>query len=199
MLMMLAWEAIEAQRLFKILFDPGGEPRIFARPSCQPGGQIVERFSQIAAGIKPAQLLQAIVIDFAWYVVQSVTEEMDIATLPDSFGQDFANGRPKPRMIVGDDQFHAVQSARLEAAQKVAPARTAFAMGQLDAKNLAAAVPVDADGNQHGLTDNYTSFAHPLVPGIHNQVRKGFVQRPRGELGQALIQAFIDRADGRRR
>jgi hypothetical protein len=32
MLMVLAWEAIEAQRLFKVLLNPGGEPGIFARP-----------------------------------------------------------------------------------------------------------------------------------------------------------------------
>ena len=92
--MVLAWKAVEAQRLFKILFNPGGEPGIFARPSRQPGGQIVERFSQIAAGIEPAQLLQAIVIDFARYIVQGVAQEMDIAAPPDGFGQDFAKGPP---------------------------------------------------------------------------------------------------------
>src|SRR5271163_3840753 len=155
MLMVLAWEAIEAQRLFKILFNPGGEPWIFARPSRQPGGQIVERFGQIAAGIEPAQLLQTIVINFARRVVQGITQEMDITTLPDGLGQDFANGRLKPRMIVGDDQFHAVKPARLEPAQEVPPARAAFPIGQLDAENLAAAIPADADGNQHRLTGNY--------------------------------------------
>lgn len=100
-------------------------------------------------------------------------------------------------MIVGDDQFHTVKPARFEPAQEVAPTRTAFPIGQLDAENLAAAVPVDTDSNQHRLTDNHAGFAHALVPSIHNQVGKGFVQRPRGELGQAVVQAFIDRADRR--
>jgi hypothetical protein len=36
---------------------------------------------------------------------------MDIATLPNGLGQDFANGRLESRMIVGDDQFHAVKCA----------------------------------------------------------------------------------------
>jgi hypothetical protein len=44
--------------------------------------------------------LQAIVINFTWYVVQGVAQEMDLATVPDSFGQDLANGRLKPRMML---------------------------------------------------------------------------------------------------
>ncbi len=115
--MVLAWEAIEAQRFFQVLLNPGGEPGIFACPPRQPGGQIVKCFRQIAAGVEPAQFLQAIVIDFAWYIVQGVAQKMDIATLPDGLRQDFANGRPKSRMIVGDHQFHAVQPACLKSAQ----------------------------------------------------------------------------------
>src|ERR1700675_2261348 len=126
MLMVLAWEAVEAKRFFEVLFNPGSEPRVFTRPSRQPGRQIAACFSQIAAGVEPAPLLPAVVVALTRYVVQSVAEEMDIAALPDGFWQDFANGRLKPRMIVGDYQLHAVKPACLESAQEVAPARAAF-------------------------------------------------------------------------
>jgi hypothetical protein len=95
MLMVLAWEAVEAQRFFEVLFHPGSEPRVFARPPRQPGRQIAECFSQqIAAGIEPAQLLQAIVVDLARYVVQGVTQEMDVAALPDGFRPGWCSLQP---------------------------------------------------------------------------------------------------------
>ena len=85
---------------------------------------------------------------------------MDIATLPDGLGrQDFTNCRFKSGMIVGDDQLHAIKPARLEAAQEVTPARTAFPIGEFNPENLAAAVPVDADGQQHGMVDNHAGRA----------------------------------------
>jgi hypothetical protein len=65
-----------------------------------------------AAGVKPAQLWQAVVVDLAQYVVQGVTEEMDITALPGGFRQDLTNRCLKPRMIVGDHQLYAVKPAR---------------------------------------------------------------------------------------
>jgi hypothetical protein len=47
--------------------------------------------------IEPAQLLQAVVVDLAQCLGQRVAEEMDIAALPDGFGQDFANDRLRLR------------------------------------------------------------------------------------------------------
>src|SRR6202171_6672464 len=141
MFVMLAGESIEAESFFELLFDPGGQPAILPRPPRQPSRQIAACPGQIAAGVKPAQLLQAIVIDLARYIVQGVAEEMDVATLPDGFRQDFANRRLEPRMIVGDDQLHAVEPARLESAQKVAPTRAAFPICELHAPYLAAGIP----------------------------------------------------------
>ena len=46
------------------------------------------------------------------------------------------------------------------------------------------------------MADNYAGLAYALVAGIHDQVREGFAQRSRRELGQTLIQSFVDRADG---
>src|SRR5580704_3919095 len=126
MLVMLAWESIKAQCFFEMLFDPSGEPRIFARPARQPGRQLAAGFGQIAAGVEPAQLVQAVVVDLARDGVQGVTPEIDIAALPDGFGQDLTNRRLQPRMIVGDDQLDAVKPARLESAQKVRSSSSGF-------------------------------------------------------------------------
>src|ERR1700730_10749807 len=175
MLVMLAWESIETKCFFKVFFNPDGEPWIFACPPRQPGRQIAACFGQIAAGVEPAQLLQAVVVDLARYVVQGVAEEMDIAALPDGFRQNLTNRRLKSRMIVGDHQLHAVKPAHLESAQELAPARAAFPIGEFHPQYLAATVPVDADGNQHGMADNHSGLAYALVAGIDDQVGEDFV------------------------
>src|SRR5271156_4021268 len=100
---------------------------------------------------------------------------MDVAALADSFRQEFANGRLEPRMIVGDHQLHAVKPACLESAQEVAPARTAFPIGEFHPQYLAATIPIDADGNQHGMADNHAGLAYALVAGINDQVGEDFV------------------------
>jgi hypothetical protein len=48
-------------------------------------------------------------------------------------------------VIIGDDEFDAVQTARLQPQQEIPPARSALAVGELDRQCLAPAVPVDAD------------------------------------------------------
>jgi hypothetical protein len=75
-----------------------------------------------------------------------------------------------------------VQTARLQPQQEIPPARSALAVGELDRQHLAAAVPVDADRDQHGLADDDPGLAHPLVARVENQVGKGFGQRTTGEL-----------------
>src|SRR5580700_7336697 len=122
MLMVLAWKSIKAKRFFEVFFNPGGEPRVFARPPRQPGRQLAAGFGQIAAGVEPAQLVQAVVVDLARDGVQRVTQEMDIAALPDGVRQDLTNRRLKPRMIVGDHQLDAVEPARLESCGPSPPA-----------------------------------------------------------------------------
>ena len=71
--MMLAWQAIEGQRLVDILFHPAGELWIFTRPFGEPSGEIAARLGEIAPVIKPAQLLQTVIVDTAWHVVESVS------------------------------------------------------------------------------------------------------------------------------
>ena len=54
-------------------------------------------------------------------------------------------------MVIGDDEFDAGQAALMQAREEVPPARPALAVGQFDAEHLAAAVPIDADGDQYRL------------------------------------------------
>jgi hypothetical protein len=54
------------------------------------------------------------------YVVQGVTEDMDITAPPGGCRQDLTNRCLKPCMIVEDHQLLAVKPARLESAQKFA-------------------------------------------------------------------------------
>jgi putative hemolysin len=97
--------------------------------------------------------------------VQGGMEEMDVAALPGGFGQDFTNGRLKPPHDRRRPP-HAVKPARPKSAQKFAPARAAFPIGEFDPEYLAATSPVDADGNRHGMADNHPGLAYALVAGI---------------------------------
>src|SRR3954451_390337 len=75
MLMMLAWQPIESQRLVDILFDPAGQLWVFAGPFGEPGGEIATRFSKVTAIIEPAQLLQTVIVDAARHVVERVSQK----------------------------------------------------------------------------------------------------------------------------
>ena len=125
---------------------------------------------------------------------------MYIAALIGGLRQNLAQGRAQTGMIVGHDELDAVQTARLERKQEVAPARSALPVGEIDRQHLAAAVPVDADRDQHRLADNHAALAHPFVARIEDQIRKGFGQRTAGKLRQKLVSsrwfiALIDEAE----
>jgi hypothetical protein len=98
-------------------------------------------------------------------------------------------------MVVGDDELDSLQTAFAQAEQEVPPARPALAVGQLDAEDLAAAVEIDADGDQHRLPGDDAGLADPLVTGIEDQIGKGLDQPPMRELRQALVQSLVDPAD----
>jgi hypothetical protein len=49
------------------------------------------------------------------------------------------------------DVLDATQTVPLQSQQEIPPARSALAMGELDRQHLTAAVPVDADRDQHRL------------------------------------------------
>src|ERR1700760_1355542 len=109
-------------------------------------------------------------------MVERVSEEMHVAALISRLRQNLAQRRPQAGVIVGDDKFDAVQTARLEPKQEVAPTRPALAIGELDRQNLAAAIPIDADRDQYRLADDHPSLAHPFVARVEDQIREGFGQ-----------------------
>jgi hypothetical protein len=61
---------------------------------------------------------------------------MHVAALPRCTGQDLADRLLEAGMIVGDDKFDAKQPALLGPQQKIAPARPALAIGELDTEDL---------------------------------------------------------------
>src|SRR5438309_4434613 len=121
--------------------------RASARSRRSPGSG----FAGPRTGSQPAQLLQEVVIDPARHVVERIPQEMHIAALIGRLRQNFAQRRPQTGMIVGDDKFDTVQTARLQPQQEIPPARSALSVGELDCQYLAATVPIDADRNQHRL------------------------------------------------
>src|SRR5580704_4318796 len=86
-------------------------------------------FAGPRTGSQPAQLLQAVVVDPAWHVVERVAREMHVAALIGCLRQNLAQRCPQAGMIVGHDEFAAVQTARLQPQQELAPARPALAVG----------------------------------------------------------------------
>src|SRR5438270_897543 len=59
---------------------------------------------------------------------------------------------------IGDDELDTMQTAHLEPQQEYPPARSALALGELNRQDLAAAIPVDADRDQHGLADDDSTY-----------------------------------------
>jgi hypothetical protein len=98
-------------------------------------------------------------------------------------------------MVVGDDELDAREAAGDQAAEEVAPGRAALAGRELDREDLPPALPVDADGDVHGLGAHDAALAHPLVPGIEDEVGEGLVQPARGEGREAGVERLVDLGD----
>ncbi len=62
---------------------------------------------------------------------------MHVAALIGRFRESLAQCRPETGVIIGDDEFDAVQTTRLEPEQEIPPARPALAVGELDRQHLA--------------------------------------------------------------
>ena len=86
-------------------------------------------------------------------------------------------------MVVADDELDAVQAALAESGEERVPAAAALAAGEFDAEDVAAAVPADADGDQHRLGVGDAVLAHLLVAGVED-VGLRPVELPPGEGGE---------------
>ncbi len=73
-------------------------------------------------------------------------------------------------MIVGDHELDAVEAAAAQREEKVFPGGAAFPVRHLGGQDLAAAVPVDADGDQNGLIHDHAALAHLLIAGVEDEV-----------------------------
>src|SRR5260221_2804665 len=149
--------------------DPARQLRVLRLPFGEPGGEVAPHLGEIASIVEPAQLHQAVVIDLARHIIECVPEEVHVAALPDRLGQHLANRRLEPLMVVRDDELDPEETAPLEPGDEIAPARTALAVGELDAQHLAPAFTVDADCNQHRLALNHPGLSDSFSTGIKDQ------------------------------
>ena len=144
----------------------------------RPSNRCVLRKPIIAAERKAsAALCRQSSTNFARYVVQGVTQEMDVAALPDGFRQDFANCRLQPT----HDCLTPLSSTPLSP-RALSPRRKSLQLERLS--RLASSTPRSGGGRSpsrcrwrsarrwltitHGLARRARS-GHP-----HDQVREGF-------------------------
>jgi hypothetical protein len=80
--------AKERKGLFDAGFGPFAQPRIAHLPLLQPLAQMLAGFLYAAAVVDPAQFDQAVRVGFARKIVERITQEVDLATLPAGFGQE---------------------------------------------------------------------------------------------------------------
>ena len=71
---------------------------------------------------------------------------------------DLPDGFPRPVVIVADYEFHTERVALAQLDREVPPSAARLPMSQLDTQDLALAVPVDADDNQHGTGVDDAAF-----------------------------------------
>jgi hypothetical protein len=80
-------------------------------------------------------------------------------------------------VIVGHDQTRRRADRRaLSPSRKSRQLDRHSQLGELDRQHLTAAVPIDADRNQHRLADNHPCLAHPLIARVEDQIGEGFGQ-----------------------
>ena len=65
-------QPVIGERLLDVLLHPGAELRIFRLPFAEPGRDVAADLGQLAPVVKPAQLPQAVVIDFARHVIERI-------------------------------------------------------------------------------------------------------------------------------
>src|SRR3954469_11174249 len=102
-------------------------------------------------------------------------------------------------MVVGDDELDAGKAASAQAKEEVLPGGAALAFGLLDGGDLTPAVPVDADGDQHGLGADDAVLGDLLVAGVQVEGRGRARREGAWRGGEAVVQPLVDGRDGRGR
>ena len=93
-------QTVEGTGLRDVLLDPVAELRVGLLPTGNPSGEILLGLGQVASVIEPPEFLQAVVACFPRHVVQSVAQEMQVATLPGGFGQDLHEASAQVLVVV---------------------------------------------------------------------------------------------------
>ena len=94
---------------------------------------------------------------------------------------------------VGDDELDAAQATAGELAQECGPERLGFGGTDVHAENLAPAVTVDADRDNHRDRHDAAVLAHLHVGGVDPQIRPVALDRTAEE----RLHLVIDLADSR--
>ena len=101
--------------------------------------------------------------------------------------------------MVGEDELDALEAAPAQSEKEVFPRGAAFPVSHFDRQDLAAPVPVDANGDQHRLAHDHAAFVHLLIPGVEDEEGKGLGKEAPGKGVEAFVQALVDGGDGRGR
>ena len=105
--------AVKGPSLLDVFLDPGAEFWVFWGPKVEPAAQVQAGFGGVAAVVKPAQFSEAIVVGFAWKVVERVAQKMDVAALPGGFGEDFGDSAFEAGMVVGAERSETAKGRSL--------------------------------------------------------------------------------------
>jgi len=122
-------------------------------------------------------------------------KKVHVTALPIRFGQRLSDRALEAGVLVAGGQAHAVQAAFLEADEVVFPAGGAFAVSQLVREDVAAAVPADAQGDEHGAAVVDAVFAHAFVARVEDEVGILFVESAGHEAAEFFVEFFIDLAE----
>ena len=193
---LLARQSGEAERLFDVFLDPSSQPRGYLvchlpiqAPRRDPADPTGRLFSRPEGRLQPAQLLQAVVVHPQVKPVGRLCAARSRASSLRSARNSV--DRPPPAAPRGSTPSARHDRRQPRTRRRRARARasrggsransTGSAVGQFHAERLAAAVPIDADGHQHGMAGDHAGLAHLLVALIQDQVER-LAQPARGEL-----------------
>ena len=101
---------------------------------------------------------------------QGVAHEVDAAPLPGG-AEDPADSRLDALMGVGDHQLDAPKASACQLAQELSPESRSLRGTDVHAQNLAAAIGIDANGDNHSHRDNASVLTDLQVGRIDPDIR----------------------------
>ena len=125
---------------------------------------------------------------------QDVAHEVHAAALPGGV-EHLGDGRLDAFMGVRDHQLDAAQATAGELAQKGGPERLGLRGADIHAEDLAPAVAVDPDRDDHGGRDDAALLAHLHVGGVDPQVGPVALDRPAQEGLHPLVDLLAQPRD----